>query len=95
MSFPNMLDIFKVDESDSLTTSSFSSELIDIYNDSVLLDFNTNIFNVFEAKSNENLNIFSFLSLDDMIELSTLKNNVDELIKVFPSLEDDIELLDL
>jgi hypothetical protein len=90
-----MLDIFNLDENESITTSSFSSELIEMYNDSVLLDFNTSIFNVFEPKSEENLNVFSFLSLDDMIELSTLKNNVDELIKVFPSLEDDIELLDL
>jgi hypothetical protein len=30
-----------------------------------------------------------------MIELSTLKNDVDELVKIFPALGDDIELLDL
>jgi hypothetical protein len=40
-------------------------------------------------------NLFNFLPVDSMQDLSTVKNNVDELAKIFPSMEDDIELLDL
>jgi hypothetical protein len=89
-----MLDIFKAEENDSLSISSVLNEFIGLHNNSVILDLNTELFNIFEF-NNVDFNIFSFLSLDSMIELSTVKNNVDELVKVFPSLEDDIELLDL
>ena len=88
MSFPNMLDTFKVDENSFTTISTTLNEYRYIYNDLVTLDFDTNVLNSFNIESVQTLesNVFSFLSLDSMIELSCLKNDVDQLIKVFPSI---------
>jgi hypothetical protein len=68
-----------------------------IYNELISLDFDISVFNIFNSGASNTLdsNIFSFLSLDSMLELSSIKNDIDQLVKVFPSIEDDIELLDL
>ena len=97
MSFPNMLDTFKIDENSFVTLSTSLNEYKCIYNDLVILDFDTSVLGSFNANSTQTLesNIFSFLSLESMIDLSALKNDIDQLVKVFPSIEDDIELLDL
>jgi hypothetical protein len=92
-----MLDTFKIDENSFITITTTLNEYRSVYNDLVTLDFDTSVlgnFNIDSAQALES-NIFSFLSLDSMIELSSLKNDIDQLVKVFPSIEDDIELLDL
>jgi hypothetical protein len=92
-----MLDTFKIDEDSFITLSTSLNEYRYIYNDLVMLDFDTSILGSFNMDSTQTLesNIFSFLSLESMIDLSSLKNDIDQLVKVFPSIEDDIELLDL
>jgi hypothetical protein len=65
------------------------------YNDSVITDADI-FFLIHEKTEFANAgNFFNFFSIDSLYELSTIKNNVEELIKIFPSIEDDIELLDL
>jgi hypothetical protein len=73
------------------------SDFKSVYNDSIVLNLNPTQFSglVDINFKDIELNTFSFLSLDDMISLSEAKNNVDELVKIFPSLADEIELLDL
>jgi hypothetical protein len=48
-----------------------------------------------ELQSAQEANPFKFLDLESLIELSLVKNDVDELVKIFPSMEDNIEVLDL
>jgi hypothetical protein len=95
MSFPNMLDVLKIDDTNFLTLSSVLSEIKHVYSDSIITNFNFSDLNLLNSSEYDNFNMFSFMSLDSMIENSKLKNDVDELVKVFPSLEDDIEILDL
>jgi hypothetical protein len=90
--------MFNLDESNFSNVTSFLSEFRYIFSDSIVLDLNPahlTFNNGLLASASDNFNVFSFLSLDEMIELSTLKNDVDELVKIFPALGDDIELLDL
>jgi len=89
-----MLDIFKVNENEFLLNLPTLYDFREVYDNSIILEFDKELFNVFDFAKFDS-NFFSFLSLNDMIELSSIKNNVDELTKIFPSLEDDIELLDL
>ena len=65
-----------------------------LYNDSVIIDTNIVLLMPNQAELDTH-NFFNFFSIDSLYELSSLKNNVDELVKIFPSMEDDIELLDL
>jgi len=65
-----------------------------LYNDSVVVDTNAVLLMSNQAEFDTH-NFFNFFSIDSLYELSSLKNNVDELVKIFPSMEDDIELLDL
>jgi len=97
MSLPNMVDTFNLDNSNfnyiSLTLNEFSQ----VYNDSVILDLDFQDTQIFSGLTtlDSKVNLFSFLDLSEAIELSKIKNEVDELVKVFPSLEDSIEVLDL
>ena len=66
------------------------------YNESIIIDLDvSHITNSTYDFNNENLNVFNSVSIDKLVELSALKSEVDELTKIFPSMEDDIELLDL
>jgi hypothetical protein len=89
-----MLDIFKVNENEFLLNLPALYDFSEFYDSSIVLEFNKEVFTIFDFAKVDS-NFFSFLSLNDMIELSAIKNNVDDLTKIFPSLEDDIELLDL
>ena len=97
MSFPNMLDLLQTDANSFFDTPNSISEFKFLYSDLVGLDFDISTLNAFNVGSLEKLdsNLFSFLSLDNMIELSSIKNDVEQLVKIFPSIEDDLELLDL
>jgi len=67
-----------------------------VYNDSIILELNFTInFDKDALAQLPSLNSFVEESLERAIELTQLKNNVDELVKIFPSMEDDIEILDL
>jgi hypothetical protein len=92
-----MLDTFQISENSFLSISTTLSEYQRIYYDLASVDFDLSTFSVFSLGSTDKLdsNIFSFLSLDNMIELSSIKNDVEQLVKAFPSIEDDIEMLDL
>ena len=73
------------------------NELKSVFSDSIVLDFssiNLGLFNI-EPNLSTTSNTFSFLQLDQVAELSLLKNNVDELVKIFPDMDDTIESLDL
>ena len=63
MSFPNMLDTFKIDENSFITISTTLNEYRYIYNDLVTLDFDTNVLCSFDIGSAQALdsNMFSFL----------------------------------
>jgi hypothetical protein len=73
------------------------SEFKYIYSDSIVLDLNAQAgYNMSrELQSAQEANPFKFLDLESLIELSLVKNDVDELVKIFPSMEDNIEVLDL
>jgi hypothetical protein len=87
-----MLDI---DSNNISLLTELISNFKSLYNDSVVID--SDIFFLFREKIEFSAthNFFNFFSIDSLHELSTIKNNVEELIKIFPSIEDDIELLDL
>jgi hypothetical protein len=97
MSFPNMLDLFQINENSLVTRLTSTGDFQPTYSDLVGLDFDISVLSTYNLGSVEKLefNLFSFLPLDSMIELSSVKNDIDQLVKVFPSLEDEIELLDL
>jgi hypothetical protein len=97
MSFPNMLDTFQISENSFLSISTTLSEYQRIYYDLTSVDFDLNILSIFSLGSTDKVdsNIFSILSLDNMIELSSVKNDVEQLVKAFPAIEDDIEMIDL
>ena len=73
------------------------SEFKYIYSDSIVLDINTQVSYsmLHELQSAQEANLFKFLDLESLINLSLVKNDVDELVKIFPSMEDNIEVLDL
>jgi hypothetical protein len=88
--------MYKLDSSNLLSFSSMIDEFNYVYNDSIILELNFTInFDKVTLSQLSNLNTFVEESLDKAIELTQLKNNVDELVKIFPSMEDDIEILDL
>jgi hypothetical protein len=88
--------MYKLDSSNLLSFSSMIDEFNYVYNDSIILELNFTInFDIVTLSQLSNLNTFVEESLDKAIELTQLKNNVDELVKIFPSMEDDIEILDL
>jgi hypothetical protein len=71
-------------------------EFNNLYNDSIVLNLNFDLPLVsISPTDTSNLNIFSNIYLNEAVELTRLKNDVDELVKIFPSMEDDIEILDL
>jgi len=92
-----MVDTFSLNDSNFNYISLTLNEFRQVYNDSVILDLDfksTQLFSgLADVDSKENL--FSFLDLSEVAELSKIKNEVDELVKIFPSLEDSIEVLDL
>jgi hypothetical protein len=91
-----MVDTYGLNEKNLNHFSSIANEFSFIYSDSVVSDFNFSIFLNEKLNINEDLtNIFDFIPIETIAEISSLKNNVDELVKIFPSMEDDIELLDL
>lgn len=95
-SFPNIVDMYSIDSSNFLSFSALLEEFKSIYNESIIIDLDVSHIMVNNYKfGDENLNIFNSISIDKLTELSALKNEVDELTKIFPSMEDDIELLDL
>ena len=85
--------MFNVNSDNILFLTNVMSDFKNIYNDSIILDINVPITTGNELKNVDNA--FNFFSIEQLQELSNLKNNVDELVKVFPSMEDDIEILDL
>jgi len=68
-----------------------------IYSDSIVLAINTRFsYSISrELQLAQEANLFKFLDLESLIDLSLVKNDVDELVKIFPSMEDNIEVLDL
>jgi hypothetical protein len=88
--------MYNIDSSNFLSFSALLEEFKSIYNESIIinLDINHIIVNNYNF-NDESLNIFNSISIDKLAELSTLKGEVDKLTKIFPSMEDDIELLDL
>jgi hypothetical protein len=66
------------------------------YNESIILELSTShILDNSYKFDNLDINVFNSLSLNNLIELSTIKSEVDELTKILPSMDEDIELLDL
>ena len=95
-SFPNIVDMYNIDSSNFLSFSALLEEFKSIYNDSVIIDLSIgHMIDGHYNFNNESLNVFNSINISTLIELSTLKGEVDELTKIFPSMEDDIELLDL
>ena len=68
-----------------------------IYTDSIVLIIDTRFsYSISqELRLAQKTNLFKFLGLGPLIDLSLAKNDVDELVKIFPSMEDNIEVLDL
>ena len=88
--------MYSINSSNFLSFSALLEEFKSIYNESIIIDLDVSHIMVNNYKfGDENLNIFNSISIDKLTELSALKNEVDELTKIFPSMEDDIELLDL
>lgn len=96
LSFPNVVDMYKLETSNFLSYCSILEDYKLIYNDSIAVDLDTSriIANgqFFEV---QDINFFPFISFSDLESLSTLKNEVEELVKIMPDLASDIELLDL
>jgi hypothetical protein len=85
--------MFNINPDNILFLTDIMSDFKNIYNDSIVLDINVLTTAGGELRGIDNA--FNFFSIELLQELSNLKNNVDELVKVFPSMEDDIEILDL
>jgi len=68
-----------------------------IYSDSIILDMDmrANYAVYQDLQRSINTDFFNFIDLESLVDLSTVKNDVDELVKIFPSMEDNIEVLDL
>ena len=77
--------------------SHIMSEFKYIYSDSIVLNISTQVSYSTPQKlqSAQEANLFKFLDLESLIDISLVKNDVDELVKIFPSMEDNIEVLDL
>jgi hypothetical protein len=88
--------MYSIDSSNFLSFSALLEEFKSIYNESIIIDLDVNhITNSSYNFNDESINVFNSISIDKLAELSALKGEVDELTKIFPSMEDDIELLDL
>jgi hypothetical protein len=94
------MDMFSVSSSDSNAFSNSISSFDGFFNrylsDQVFnLDVNS-MFNSSNYFSVEDLSVINTIpSLDELERLSSLKNDVDSMIRVFPSLEDVIEDVDM
>jgi hypothetical protein len=88
--------MYDINKDNFLSFSSLLEEFKNTYNESIILDLNTShiIDNSYKF-DNLDINVFNSLSLDSLVELSTIKSEVDELTKILPSMDEDIELLDL
>jgi hypothetical protein len=88
--------MFNLNSSNFLSFPTLINEFNYIFNDSIIIDINTSdLSEISKLDFAENINLFNSIPIETIHDLSALKNEVEELIKIFPSMEDDIELLDL
>jgi hypothetical protein len=88
--------MYDINKDNFLSFSSLLEEFKSTYNESIILELSTShILDNSYKFDNLDINVFNSLSLNNLIELSTIKSEVDELTKILPSMDEDIELLDL
>jgi len=88
--------MYDINKDNFLSFSALLEEFKSTYNESIILELNTSHITDNSYKfDNLDINVFNSLSLDSLVELSTIKSEVDELTKILPSMDEDIELLDL
>jgi hypothetical protein len=88
--------MYDINKDNFLSFSAMLEEFKNTYNESIILDLSTShIMDNSYKFDNLDINVFNSLSLDSLVELSTIKSEVDELTKILPSMDEDLELLDL